>query len=102
MTWRELTDEIIAERGEGCEVCGSPTIDMPHHALVYRSKKNKKLLDVKYNLLLVCRLHHIHSQDAMRQAWGLLKGRYGQSTMEEWITNLPLLVKPRISWLEDE
>lgn len=101
MTWRELTDELIEERGHECEFCDEPAVDA-HHCIVYRNTKHKKLLDVKYNLVLVCRKHHVQSQDAMRQAWGLLTARYTREVMVAWVEGLDLLVKPRIEWLEEE
>ena len=99
-SWNEIKEDIIAERGSGCEFCGQPGWDA-HHALVTRQKRNRAQLDTKYNIVVVCREHHIHSQDAMRQAWGLLVARYGRDVMVDWVEGLDLLVKPRIAWLED-
>ena len=99
MNWTELAESIIAERGNKCEFCEQPAWDL-HHALVYRNTKQKKILDVKYNMILVCRKHHVHSPDAIRQAWALLVERYGRDAMVEWVEGLDLLVVPRVEWLD--
>ena len=99
MTWKQLIQQIIAERGLFCEFCDELADDL-HHGIVYRNTKFKKLLDVKYNLILVCRAHHIHSQDAIRQAWALLCARYSRTVMVAWVEGLDLLVVPRVEWLD--
>lgn len=101
MNWADLCIQVILERGTKCEYCDNEADDL-HHALITRQKKSRKLLDCKYNTILVCREHHVHSKEAMRQAWGLLTARYGYDVMCEWIESLDLIVKPRIPWLNDE
>ena len=54
VTWRELKEEIKAERGAQCEECGSlGKLDL-HHII---SRKNKGK-DRKDNLKLLCRTCH--------------------------------------------
>ena len=101
MNWQDLCIQVILERGTTCEYCDNEADDL-HHALVYRSAKNKKLLDTRFNVVLTCRRHHVHSKEAIRQAWKLLCARYGRQVMCDWLEGLELLVKPRIPWLEDE
>ena len=101
MTWRELTDALIAERGHGCEFCSEHAVDA-HHALIYRNRKHKKLIDDKRNIVLVCRVHHVHSKVMKRWCWTLLCRRYGYETMCAWIENLPVLIKPRVEWLDGD
>ncbi len=52
--WRELKEEIKAERGSKCELCGSQeNLDL-HHVIARRKKGN----DIKENLQLLCRSCH--------------------------------------------
>ena len=104
MTWRELTDALTAERGHGCEKCGSSHIDPPHHSLILRNKKKKKILDVPENMILLCpschRQAHTYTRDWRRWAWARQCDRFTREYMVSWLDALPLKVKPLLSELE--
>jgi len=105
MTWREVCLDVIWERGAYCEVCGSPEIDNPHHAVIFRIAKFKKWLDVKFNLVILCRTCHAQAHSEVRhwrrKCWEILCRRYGREVMISWMNSLPLKVIPLTSELED-
>ena len=107
MTWNDIKRELEYERGHFCENCGvSHPLDPAHHGVIWRLKGANNILDVKFNLLILCmschKWFHDHKQDGIRQAWALLVERYGRQAMVDWLEGLDLLVKPRIEWLEAE
>ena len=55
--WRELKEEIKAERGSKCELCGS-TENLDLHHIIARRKKGNEL---KENLQLLCRSCHVQT-----------------------------------------
>jgi len=99
--WQKTCEEIYKERGDKCELCGTPRdIDAPHHAIIRRAKKFRQYLDVKYNLILVCRSHHEHSDADRRRAWKMNCERYGREVMIAWLNGVPMKIKPNIEWME--
>ena len=99
MTWDDIKRELVQERTKTCEFCGAVAVDA-HHAIISTQKRSRKILNDPRNLVLVCRACHVNSEDAIRQAWGLLCERYGRDVMVEWVEGLDLLVKPRVEWLD--
>lgn len=106
MTWTKLTAALIEERGHGCEYCGNAHIDPPHHAVIFRIRKKRDIVDVPKNVLLLCPSCHRESHAQVRlykrRAWSRLCERYGRNMMIFWLDNLPLKVKPLLSELEHE
>ncbi len=106
MTWADITQQVIAERGQECEKCAvSGPLDPPHHGVIWRLKGANKILNVKYNLLLLCqkchKWFHDNKHEGIRLAWSMLVERYGYKVMCDWLAGLDLKIKPRLEWLED-
>ena len=101
--WQRVCREVFEERGGRCEICGTDkNLDAPHHAIIRRSKPYKKWLDVKFNLILVCREHHEHSDADRARAWKVNRERYGRDAMISWLDSVPMIEKskPRVEWME--
>jgi len=93
---------LMNERGTMfCEVCNSAPGEEGHHCLYIKDNKNKKakkLLDLTYNLQLVC--HACHAGPAKTHEnkvrfWNMQCKRYGREVMLKWHMDLPYKIKER-------
>ena len=93
---------LMNERGTMfCECCGVAPAEEAHHMLYRkdnRTKGAKELLDLRYNLMLVC--HDCHSGPAKTHEnkvrfWNIQCKRYSREVMLKWHTDLPYKIKER-------
>ena len=96
----ETAYRIMQERGTMfCECCGVAPAEEAHHCLYRkdnRTKGAKELLDLRYNLMLVC--HACHAGPAKTHEnkvrfWNMQCKRYGCEVMLKWHTDLPYKIK---------
>jgi len=87
--------KLIEERGNLCECCGIRQGTEAHHALYYKDNKNlraKKLLDMTYNLILVCERCHsckAKTHQSKVRFWEIQCARYGHDVMVAWHNKIP-------------
>ena len=100
--WNDLKRELFASHPI-CKLCRiRPAVHL-HHAIINKGKvRNRKLhkyLDHKYNALEVCEGCHKYadSYEVRLQAWKINAKRYGGHALQEWYSNLPLLIKERFN-----
>ena len=91
---------LMNERGiMFCEVCNSAPGEEAHHCLYGKDNKNKKakkLLDLTYNLELVCKVCHDGPAKTHKNQvafWHIQCKRYTRAVMLKWHTELPYKIK---------
>ena len=98
------TEELIELRKGKCEASGSKCIhkgSQAHHGLIRRDKRKAKWLDVLINKQLVCPVCHTEtgyadSEENHIKFYQLQCDRYGEETVENWITSLPYKIPPDV------
>ena len=96
-------EDILSRRGSWlCDCgCGKPGHDL-HHAFIGR-KAGIPELDDERNLVLVNHDEHISRMfdtiEWRKKFWKVQLKRYGLSRMEAWITEIPVKLESRITWL---
>ena len=98
----ETAMAIIIERKTAvCECCCAAPAEQAHHCLYGKDNKNKaakKLLNMTYNLMLVCAACHSRaakSHENKVRFWKMQCERYGEKVMIEWHNKLPYKVKEK-------
>lgn len=98
----ETASQLIQERHSNvCECCGEAPAEQAHHCLYGKDNKNKvakKLLNMTYNLMLVCAACHARaakSHENKVRFWEMQCQRYGREVMVAWHNLLPYKVKEK-------
>ena len=93
---------LMNERGTMfCECCGVAPAEEAHHMLYRkdnRTKGAKALLDLPYNLMLVCKDCHAgpaKTHENKVRFWNVQCKRYGREVMLQWHMDLPYKIKER-------
>ena len=103
--WNLQKVRLRRERGFSCELCKKPQgAEQQDHAIVPKAKYRKSIpeLDLEENIILLCSLCNQRKPKKYWKpyisysewAWCQNCRRYGAPRMVEWMSNVPLKIKP--------